>query len=45
MKQGYGEVRLPITEQVASEIISLPMYPELSRDQIEYVAQAVNEVI
>lgn len=45
LKQGYGEVRLPITEQVASEIISLPMYPELSREQIEYVAQAVNEVI
>ena len=45
LKQGYGEVRLPITEQVASEIISLPMYPELSRDQIEYVAEAVNEVI
>jgi dTDP-4-amino-4,6-dideoxygalactose transaminase len=45
LKQGYGDVQLPITEQAASEIISLPMYPELSREQIEYVAQAVNEVI
>ena len=44
LKQGYRDVLLPITEQVASEIISLPMYPELSREQIEYVAQAVNEV-
>ena len=44
LKQGYGDVRLPITEQIASEIISLPMYPELEREQIEYVAQAVNEV-
>jgi dTDP-4-amino-4,6-dideoxygalactose transaminase len=44
LKQGYGDVLLPITEQVAKEIISLPMYPELSREQIEYVAQAVNEV-
>lgn len=45
LKQGYGDVRLPITEQVASEVISLPMYPELGREQIEYVTQAVNEVI
>jgi dTDP-4-amino-4,6-dideoxygalactose transaminase len=44
LKQGYGEVHLPITEQIASEIISLPMYPELEREQIEYVAQAVSEV-
>jgi dTDP-4-amino-4,6-dideoxygalactose transaminase len=44
LKQGYGEVRLPITEQIAGEIISLPMYPELEREQIEYVVQAVNEV-
>jgi dTDP-4-amino-4,6-dideoxygalactose transaminase len=43
LKQGYGAVRLPITERVAGEVISLPMYPELSGEQIEYVAQAVNE--
>ena len=44
LKQGYGEVHLPITEQIAGEIISLPMYPELEREQIEYVVQAVSEV-
>ena len=44
LKQGYGEVHLPITEQAAGEIISLPMYPELSREQIEYIVQAVSEV-
>lgn len=44
LKQGYGEVQLPITEQAAGEIISLPMYPELEREQIEYVVQAVSEV-
>ncbi len=45
LKQGYGEVSLPITEQVADEIISLPMYPELTREQIEYVAHAVKEIL
>jgi dTDP-4-amino-4,6-dideoxygalactose transaminase len=44
LKQGYGEVQLPITERIAGEIVSLPMYPELEREQIEYVVQAVSEV-
>jgi dTDP-4-amino-4,6-dideoxygalactose transaminase len=43
LKLGYGKVSLPITEQAAAEILSLPMYPELRREQIEYVAQAVRE--
>jgi dTDP-4-amino-4,6-dideoxygalactose transaminase len=43
LKLGYGDVSLPITEKAAAEILSLPMYPELDREQIEYVAQAVNE--
>jgi dTDP-4-amino-4,6-dideoxygalactose transaminase len=43
LKQGYGNVNLPITEQIAGEVVSLPMYPELTRGQIEYVAQAVKE--
>jgi dTDP-4-amino-4,6-dideoxygalactose transaminase len=32
---------LPATERVVGEILSLPMYPELSVEQIEYVAAAV----
>lgn len=43
LKQGYGDVSLPITEQIAGEIISLPMYPELSREQIEYVTRVLKE--
>jgi dTDP-4-amino-4,6-dideoxygalactose transaminase len=44
LKQGYGDVSLPITERVASEVVSLPMYPELSDEQIAYVVQAVKEL-
>jgi dTDP-4-amino-4,6-dideoxygalactose transaminase len=43
LKEGYGAVALPITEQVAGEILSLPMYPELTQEQIEYVAHAITE--
>ncbi|HEX6868622.1 MAG TPA: DegT/DnrJ/EryC1/StrS family aminotransferase [Candidatus Limnocylindrales bacterium] len=38
---GYGDVRLPHTERAAAEIVSLPMYPELTDEQIAYVADAV----
>ena len=45
LKQDYGDISLPVTEQVADEVISLPMYPELTREQIEYVARAVREAL
>jgi len=38
---GYKTGDFPATERVMSEIISLPMYPELTPAQIEYVADAV----
>ena len=44
VKQGHGKLSLPITERVTDEILSLPMYPELTREQIEYVTSAVREV-
>jgi dTDP-4-amino-4,6-dideoxygalactose transaminase len=34
---------LPVAEELASEVLSLPMYPELSDSQIEEVSQAVLE--
>jgi len=43
LKLGYGDVSLPITERTAAEILSLPMYPELRPEQIEFVAQAIKD--
>ncbi len=45
LKLGYGEVVLPHTELAAHEIISLPIYPELSVDQITYVTQMVKAAV
>jgi dTDP-4-amino-4,6-dideoxygalactose transaminase len=36
-----GPGSLPITERLSERVLSLPMYPELSREQIAYVADAV----
>lgn len=34
---------LPLTEQLAKEVISLPMYPELENSEIEYVIKTVRK--
>lgn len=34
---------IPVAEKVVTEILSLPMYPQLSREQVEMVSKAVRE--
>lgn len=34
---------LPVCSEVANEIVSLPMYPEMGRDQVSRIADAVRE--
>lgn len=38
---GYREGDFPVTEQCASEVLSLPMFPELSERQIRTIAEAI----
>jgi dTDP-4-amino-4,6-dideoxygalactose transaminase len=38
---GYQKGDFPCAEQAAHEVLSLPMYPELSNDQIEQVVEAL----
>lgn len=40
---GYAKGDFPVSEQCAEEFISLPMYPELSSEQIETVGKAISE--
>ena len=40
---GYKEGDFPVAERAAKRLLSLPMYPELTRDQIKYVADSVKE--
>jgi dTDP-4-amino-4,6-dideoxygalactose transaminase len=42
---GYKEGAFPIAEKLAEEFLSLPMFPELSAEQIEYVACCVSEAV
>jgi dTDP-4-amino-4,6-dideoxygalactose transaminase len=38
---GYRRGDLPITERLAQQIVSLPMYPQLEPAQVEAVAEAI----
>lgn len=40
---GYKKGDFPITERYASEILSLPMYPELPSGAVDYVVDAIRE--
>jgi dTDP-4-amino-4,6-dideoxygalactose transaminase len=40
---GYRKGDLPVTEKVAGEVLSLPMFAELTDAQIDRVAASVNE--
>ena len=42
---GYAEGRFPESERAAEEVLSLPMYPELSEDAVAEVTAAVAEAI
>ena len=42
-KYGYKKWDFPVAEKCAREVLSLPMYPELSEQQIEYVCKIIKE--
>jgi len=42
---GYRQGDFPVTERLANEVVSLPMYAELTDTQVETVAAAVKEFI
>ena len=41
---GYGRGSLPETERAADRVISLPLFPEMTMEQVEYVAATLIEV-
>lgn len=39
----YREGDFPVAEQAAKEVLALPIYPELGRNQQDYILSAINE--
>jgi dTDP-4-amino-4,6-dideoxygalactose transaminase len=42
---GYERGQFPVAEHCATEFLSLPMYPELTRSQVEQVIEGVKEAV
>jgi UDP-2-acetamido-2-deoxy-ribo-hexuluronate aminotransferase len=42
-KSKTRKFNLPVSEKVAKEVISLPMFPELTEEQIDYISNAIIE--
>jgi dTDP-4-amino-4,6-dideoxygalactose transaminase len=42
---GYREGDFPVSEQAAREVLALPVHPELTGEQIDYVAAKVREFL
>jgi dTDP-4-amino-4,6-dideoxygalactose transaminase len=40
---GYTQGAFPVTERAAQRLLSLPMYPELTPEQIKYVTDTIKE--
>ena len=44
-KLGYSEGDFPVAEGLAKRILSLPIYPEITEEQIAYVSDTLKEVL
>ncbi len=44
-QHSWQPVSLPVTEQISSEVLSLPMYPGLTEQEIQTICDKIKEVI
>jgi dTDP-4-amino-4,6-dideoxygalactose transaminase len=44
-KLGYSEGDFPVAEGLAKRILSLPIYPEITEEQIAHVSHSLKEVL
>ena len=42
-KNESRQFNLPVSEKIAGEVISLPMFPELTEEQVDYITNAILE--
>jgi dTDP-4-amino-4,6-dideoxygalactose transaminase len=44
MRELVGEITLPVTERLAAEVLSLPVHPQLTQDDLEKIVIEVNKL-
>lgn len=43
-KKNYKNIKLPVTERVAKSIVTLPMYPQLSKKYLDYIIINIKKI-
>ena len=41
--KNYNSIELPNTDYVSSNIVSLPMYPSIKKNQLDYIIEKINQ--
>jgi dTDP-4-amino-4,6-dideoxygalactose transaminase len=41
----FGKVSLPVTEKALRETVILPLYPQMTEEEHDYVLQGIKEVL
>lgn len=41
---GHGEGDFPVTEAITKKIVSIPLYPELTDNQIDYIVDCIKQI-
>jgi dTDP-4-amino-4,6-dideoxygalactose transaminase len=39
---GEGKISLPLTEKIYSELITLPLHPEITIEQVVHICKLIN---
>ncbi|MBI5061105.1 MAG: DegT/DnrJ/EryC1/StrS family aminotransferase [Candidatus Aenigmarchaeota archaeon] len=42
-RKSFGRQELPVTEKISGEVLSLPMHPALSKEEIDCIAEKINK--
>lgn len=42
---GYRQGDFPVTEKIAEEILSLPLYPEMAKSELDFIIQTMQEYV
>ena len=45
VENGYGNLDLPVTEKVANSIVTLPMYPQLTLEEVDTIISAIQDIL
>jgi dTDP-4-amino-4,6-dideoxygalactose transaminase len=40
----FGDISLPVTERMSKEVISLPVHPQVSQEDLEFIVHQVNKL-